>query len=103
MAPRFRPRARPSEFYYLYGYLFVLTVILTIGFGLARLEWWYFACSFASFALGVGQLALLGWWRKRYDSLHPEEADIDITRLERFSDKVSLRLVGAIARFVSSR
>jgi len=36
---RYRPLARPAEFYYIGGYFFVAVGFMGFGFGVARLEW----------------------------------------------------------------
>ena len=96
MPRRYRPLARPSEFYYIGGYMFTAVGMMLVGIGLVRLEWQYFAYGFPSLIFAVLNLAGLAWWRERFDSLNPEDVDTEITRLERVADRVSLRIVRSV-------
>jgi len=57
--------------------------------------------SLSSLTFGVLHLALLAWWRGRYDELNPDDVDTEITRLERFSDDWSIRIVRSVIGSVS--
>lgn len=98
---RYRPLARPAEFYYISGYFFVVVGFMMFGFGVARREWQSFAYSLASLIFAVLYLALLAWWRGRFDELNPDDADTEISRLERFSDNWSIRIVRAVIGSIS--
>jgi hypothetical protein len=41
--------------------------------------------------------AQLGWWRERYNALHPDEVDFNSERVDKWLDSFSLRIVRAIA------
>jgi len=93
---RYRPLARPAEFVYISGYAFVAAGFMMFGIGVVRLEWQSVAYSLGFLTLGVLYLAFLAWWRGRFDELNPDDVDTEISRLERFSDAWSIRIVRSV-------
>lgn len=97
MSYRFRPSSRPNGYTYTLGYPLVATGPIGIVASAMHSDWRWLLLGIGSLAFAVCMYALLGWWRERYDELHPEEVDFNSERVDKWLDAISLRTVRAVA------
>ena len=96
----FRPKAPPpSQFIYYSGYLALAVGITLVVLGGVRLDWISLLYGACALIFGVLYMGFLGWWRERFEAVHPDRVDEDITSFERLTSEWSLRVVRRLTRF----